>query len=332
MATSVINNTITDPSGTVVGSVPVTATLMPSAGTGFRTASGTEIAAIESTTSDGAGAWSLTLERNADITPSGTYYRIDESIPAASGGPRTWYISVGASNQSLLAALVSAPPAIVDSTYLTQAAGDARYQQLGALGGTPSAIEPDDTAANGTDLGAARVDHQHQFTTAVPVRTDLDGTASPAEGSASTSARSDHQHVAENDAWTDWVPTLSNLTLGNGTITARYHRVGRTVHFFFSFVLGSTSAVGTQPGITLPFTMAAGISAGDAPLGLGACLDAGAANYLAIIQSAGGNNTQWRVLDTTSANGVYTSISATVPFTWGTGDSLFANGVFEAAS
>src|SRR5678815_1966659 len=47
------------------------------------------------------------------------------------------------------------------------------------------------------------------------------------------------------DSWSTWSPTTANLTLGNGTITARYRMSGKTGDFFFSFVLGSTSAIGT---------------------------------------------------------------------------------------
>src|SRR5262245_14617589 len=53
-------------------------------------------------------------------------------------------------------------------------------------------------------------------------------------------------------AWTTWTPTLANLTLGNGTVTAKYRRLGKTVDYRFKFVLGSTSAVGTSPRFTLP--------------------------------------------------------------------------------
>jgi hypothetical protein len=57
-------------------------------------------------------------------------------------------------------------------------------------------------------------------------------------------------------AWQTWSPTLSNLTQGNGTIEAKYIQIGKTVYFRFTFILGTTSAVGSIPTITLPVTSA----------------------------------------------------------------------------
>ena len=43
-----------------------------------------------------------------------------------------------------------------------------------------------------------------------------------------------------------WTPTLTNLTLGNGAVVARYQLAGDTCNFRFRFTLGSTSAVGLR--------------------------------------------------------------------------------------
>lgn len=188
MATSAITNTITDPAGTAVASVRVVAKLMPTAG--FRVDTGAEVARIVEATSNSSGVWTLNLERAANITPANTTYEVTEHIPDASGGKRVWNISVGASNQSVSAALVT-PLAAQTATYLTQASADARYQQIGALGGTPVTILPDSAGSNGVATAAARSDHDHPITAAVPV----DATASAlAEGAATTFSRADHAH------------------------------------------------------------------------------------------------------------------------------------------
>jgi len=54
--------------------------------------------------------------------------------------------------------------------------------------------------------------------------------------------------------WQTYTPTLSNLTVGNGTTEARYRRLGNTIDVFFRFTLGSTSSVSSFPTITLPVT------------------------------------------------------------------------------
>lgn len=143
--TAQISNTIKDPSGVAVAGVAVTATLLP--GPGFRIDDGTEVAEMVSTTSDGSGHWTLTLEQTANINPAGTYYLINEAIPAAQGGPDQWVIQVGGSNATLQASLVTPPPALAVATYLTQATGDARYLQLANAPATNIQIF---TAANGT--------------------------------------------------------------------------------------------------------------------------------------------------------------------------------------
>jgi len=48
-------------------------------------------------------------------------------------------------------------------------------------------------------------------------------------------------------AWTSYTPTTTNITVGNGTVTAAYARYGKTIFGRFNFTLGSTSAMGTDP-------------------------------------------------------------------------------------
>lgn len=95
MATSVISNQVV--SG---GVFTVTATLRP--GPGFRIDTETEVRRIETTTSDGTGAWTLTLERNSNIEPAGTWWDIEEELPQSiSPIHHTFSIIVGASNQNV---------------------------------------------------------------------------------------------------------------------------------------------------------------------------------------------------------------------------------------
>lgn len=170
MATSNISNTILDLSGSAVSDVVVVARLKP--GPGFRIYEGTEVASQITTTSASTGAWSLTLEQNepADpvdatklgISPSGSYYEIEEQIPDAKGGLKSWTVTVGTVSQTLYAALVTTLPADVGPTYLTQTSGDARYSQLGNIGST-STTAVAATASQGTASSAARSDHIHNL-------------------------------------------------------------------------------------------------------------------------------------------------------------------------
>lgn len=55
--------------------------------------------------------------------------------------------------------------------------------------------------------------------------------------------------------YSTWTPTLTGITQGNGTVTARYAQSGKFVTGSFNFTLGSTSAI-TSGGVsfTLPVT------------------------------------------------------------------------------
>lgn len=126
--------------------------------------------------------------------------------------------------------------------------------------------------------------------------------------------------TAMTDAWTTYTPTLANLTLGNGTMTASYRRIGKTLELRFRFTLGSTSAVGTSPTFSLPAGMSALITsdiAGDCYL-----QDTGASTRRgqAIIASA----TTIGIFNF-STTGILQGTTATVPHTWATGDIIFMN-------
>jgi hypothetical protein len=223
VATSRISNTIKSPNGTAIAGVPVSAVLMPSAG--FRISDFSEVARIVTTTTDAAGFWQLDLERNANVTPTNSWYEVIEAVPNASGGRRVWNIAVGASDQSLLASLVTPAqqqPTVVPAgtVYLDQASADARYQAVGSLGAaTPGRIDPDDPGTAGVATSASRSDHEHPITTGTPVAVG----AANAEGSGTGFARDTHVH------------------LGTGT-------------------LGFASVTANQAGITTPLVDLTGLS------------------------------------------------------------------------
>lgn len=126
MATSTITNTITGPTGTAVEGATIVATLKP--GPGFRISDSSEIAARVTTTTDSSGDWSLSLERQSNISPAdSTWWEIEEQIPDAEGGARVWAISVPNTNSTLYASLTTPVSPDAVSLYLTRALADALY-------------------------------------------------------------------------------------------------------------------------------------------------------------------------------------------------------------
>jgi len=132
-------------------------------------------------------------------------------------------------------------------------------------------------------------------------------------------------------AWTSYTPTLTNLTLGNGTLSAAYHRVGRRINFRFKFILGSTSAVGTSPQFTLP-VQAHSDWAINMPIGSCILLDSAVQVYLGCPIMINATTVAMCAVNTAGATGITASTTPSVPFTWGTGDVLMTIGTYEAAS
>lgn len=125
-------------------------------------------------------------------------------------------------------------------------------------------------------------------------------------------------------AWTAWTPTLTNITLGNGTQVARYQRIGKNIWFYWDLTLGSTSAVGTGPTVSLPVTALSAAAVRRLTCGY---VDTSASRY-----DAGATyNESATAVSLGNGASPLAAITATVPFTWATGDILHCHGTYEAA-
>jgi hypothetical protein len=56
-----------------------------------------------------------------------------------------------------------------------------------------------------------------------------------------------------SEAWTAYTPSVTNITVGNGVWTAKYIKLGRLVVAKIRLSFGSTSVMGTNPTISMPF-------------------------------------------------------------------------------
>jgi hypothetical protein len=126
--------------------------------------------------------------------------------------------------------------------------------------------------------------------------------------------------------WTSYTPTFTNFTLGNGTVAAKFCKIGKVVFIHARIVLGSTSAVGAYPIMSLPVNaVTSGYFTGTADL-----QDAGTTNYMGkiYIDSATG---VWPSVDNASGTYVgYSIVTGTTPMTWTTGDGFIYNFYYEA--
>lgn len=162
MAAVNITNTVTDPSGTAIVGATITATLMPCGG--FR-ADDSEVAPVEATTTNGSGAWTLSLERNDQITPTGTYYEVVESLGSPHGN-RVWAIQVNAAG-NLHDSLVVAPTAQPSLLSAVQSLDSSLY------GATATNVLLGGDSDDGAALTVSRSDHVHALRTPALFRTGM---------------------------------------------------------------------------------------------------------------------------------------------------------------
>lgn len=132
-----------------------------------------------------------------------------------------------------------------------------------------------------------------------------------------------------------WTPTLFNMTLGDGTVEARYQVIGQVCWFFFSFTLGSTSAMSGGPAISLP-VLASNAVAYTAwtrnSIGIANIWDDSTSNPIAAVCSLGSNSIlEFRYLEVVSSLVKKTTLGATMPITWAVNDVLMASGSYEVA-
>lgn len=124
-------------------------------------------------------------------------------------------------------------------------------------------------------------------------------------------------------AYSTWVPTFTGYTQGNGSVGARYHKVGKRVHAYLAIALNSTSAVTGQWTISLPFAMNASMNSQGMPMGVGVAFIA-TTFYPLMITPASNSTVLMR-----SQAGV--PVAPTIPATWASGSTLGLSITYEAA-
>ena len=138
----------------------------------------------------------------------------------------------------------------------------------------------------------------------------------------------------EPGAWYDYTPTLTNVTLGNGTVSARYCVIGKTLFYEGKITRGSTTSFTSTVQISFPKTISSTTKQGEQNYGFATCIDFGNAIYPAYVTY--GSTTLFNIV-VPRADGTYVNtnsanvVNGTVPFTWGSGDILTWNIITEIA-
>lgn len=127
-------------------------------------------------------------------------------------------------------------------------------------------------------------------------------------------------------AWQSWTPTWTNLTIGNGTNTANYIQIGKTVFFEIKTVFGSTTSItGSPPSFTLPVTASSSYTDEEA-FCYGTLRDVTGFGYTGMLCFNG--TTKGQLYTGTAA---FAFVSSSSPHTWAVSDYIYFNGSYRAA-
>lgn len=126
--------------------------------------------------------------------------------------------------------------------------------------------------------------------------------------------------------WQSYTPTIGGTTLGNGSVSISYTRVGRLVFCDGYITFGSTTVMSS--GIT--FSVPVAVTNSPSVSGTVRLFDSSAGSYWQGHVQVYDNKFYFFVPSTTTSTTV-TYINSNAPFTWATGDSL-AFSVFYGAA
>jgi hypothetical protein len=115
-----------------------------------------------------------------------------------------------------------------------------------------------------------------------------------------------------------YTPSLTNITLGNGSLSARYVLINNFVHYEGKLIFGSTTSISATPQIALPLASAQSFQVAGNIL----YADSGIATYMGFPLIAGSSSIYLYIQNFATAYGSEVAVSATVPFTWGNLDNI----------
>lgn len=136
--------------------------------------------------------------------------------------------------------------------------------------------------------------------------------------------------TAQTAAWTSAAPTWTAFagspSVGNGTLTGRYKKIGKTVHWEIQLIAGSTTTFGTG-GTSFQFTIPGGGTSAAAFLGSGWFFDSSTANNYTLTWKMDGAQTTLRIWRNDASPSA--ELTNTAPVTMATSDVLTLSGVVE---
>lgn len=139
-----------------------------------------------------------------------------------------------------------------------------------------------------------------------------------------TAASGETTGLKYTGGWTTWSPNYGGITVGNGTVYARYQQIGKVVNFYFRLVMGSTSTIGSDPYFTLPIASTYANQNFMGQVFNGSFFDLRGL-------TAGNSNVYLYATSTGSTYGTLIPVTSSIPATVGTGGAYQLNGTYEVA-
>lgn len=128
--------------------------------------------------------------------------------------------------------------------------------------------------------------------------------------------------------WTTWSPTYPNssITVGNGTVVARYRQIGNSIEYFWRLTWGSTTSATNFPFVSYPATPAYFTYNN----GIATFQDNGVITYIGS-PYMDGQGFLLTSITTSATYGYHGTVGPSLPTTWATGDTWVISGSYEAA-
>lgn len=127
-------------------------------------------------------------------------------------------------------------------------------------------------------------------------------------------------------AWQTYAPTLSGgWANGNGVYIARYVQLGKIVHVYIEFTVGSTTTKGTTLNVSLPVTGSR--TNYSVPV---RAICAGA-NAVLLARATSGTVMTIEALNSAGTYLTNTGVTSTIPATWATNDIFVLAFTYQAA-
>lgn len=123
--------------------------------------------------------------------------------------------------------------------------------------------------------------------------------------------------------WFNYTPSLSGITVGSGTLVARFSLVGMTCNVQILFTYGSGSAVGSGIGFGLP------IASGSNKFTPSVVLTDSGTNQIPACPQLSTTALGLYAFNCGSTYALANNTSSTVPFTWATGDEIGIQVTYE---